>query len=820
MTSDFLAAALAYAERGWHVFPLAEGAKTPDGRLVPRGQNQATTDPQQIRQWWGPNRKANIGIACEPSGLVVVDLDRKPGAADGVAAWETMADDTEFLETYSVTTPTGNGKHLYFLAPDGEKIKNSASKLAPGIDIRGNGYVVAAKSIINGVQYAHNEVPEVQPLPVWVTERLTKPPAAPRVTAPTVAATVAPQGDVQARLQALADELAAAPEGTGNDTAARIAFMAGQYVGAKQLAENEAISVLRAAVSGWAHRDQAAQNSLHTTITNQVREGALTPREWEAPRGRAVPLEALLFPEGASAAPPGAVEVMAVTDWATDHGQARYLYDNLKTKTLYVIGIGWHKWDGQRWKHIDTRHISKLIMAHYKRKFDYNANKAIENAHMLDNEWETKADQYKKLMSTSRMARIITAMECLYPTEASALDAHPQLLNTPNGVVDMKTGETKPHNPRLMLTKITAGNYKPGHTHPDWDAALEAIPADVQQFLQTRIGQAATGHTPESDDLLILVGGGANGKSLMTSDGVMRALGDYAMLASPGLIVAKDTQGGATPERASIRGARFVLIEELPEGRSLSVEEIKRITGTSKITARNLYKNEITFDASHSIFVTTNYLPTVNETDDGAWRRLCAVSFPYKFTGNPTGSDQKKGDPMLKMRVRDGKTGQHDAIITWVIEGARRYLHNVETILEGARPQRVAKDTAAWRGTADRIMSYWTERLMPDEWGAIAVSDLYSDFTAYLAASGHQKWSEPTFSSRLTNHALYRSHNLESARVRTITELSRPPIRERVWAPELPSQPKVIRGIRFRDVSDDALDIITEEKAMWAQDPL
>jgi putative DNA primase/helicase len=99
-----------------------------------------------------------------------------------------------------------------------------------------------------------------------------------------------------------------------------------------------------------------------------------------------------------------------------------------------------------------------------------------------------------------------------------------------------------------------------------------------------------------------------------------------------------------------------VLIEELPEGRSLSVAELKRIIGTDVLSAATS-TGTVHVHCSHTLFVTTNYLPTVNETDDGTWRRLCLIGFPYKFTARPDGPMERVGDPGMKHRVRTGPRG-------------------------------------------------------------------------------------------------------------------------------------------------------------------
>jgi P4 family phage/plasmid primase-like protien len=824
--------ALKFAEVGIKVFPLDPNSKRPPTRCarylgVSRGQDEATTDRQTIIRWWTRVPAANVGIACEPSGLYVVDIDCHNGA-QGFESWKALTDIHGEPATFTVRTPSG-GKHLYFWMPE-PSLKNTAGKLGKGIDTRGNGYVVAPPSIVSDIRYQIEDVRAVTELPSWIVEALTVKKPAPSKNAlhiaipsslaeaihtPTAPADLlsspqsshAPADEVIARVGVLADELAGAPDGEGNNTAARVAFMVGGYVGAGQIDENHAVTLLTDSIASWTYRNATDEQTMMTTIRRQITEGTKSPRAWEASTSSTQ--------EEGTPAPPLAdpsddPEQHAVrSDWSTDDGQARFLHKSIGG-ILYVIGLGWHLWDGQRWRSVNERRVSFVIKKFYKNRFDYYTRRSVEAAGdtELCEKWSGLAEAYSKFMNTRKLVGIVSALERIDPVEPDQLDAHPELLNTPRGIVNLRTGEIGKHDPVLLLTKITKGSYRPGYRHPDWDAALAALPAEVISYFQLRLGQAATGRIPESDDCLILQGNGANGKSLMTSDGVMRALGDFAMLASPGLILAKDTSGGASPERASVRGARFVLIEELPEGRSLSIEELKRIVGTSQITARMLYKDEMTFTTSHTLFVTTNYLPTVNETDDGAWRRLCLVNFPYKFSTDPQGPDEKMGDPMMKQRVREGVTGQHDAIVTWIVEGSRRYLADPTAIMEPARPARIQGDTRQWRGQADRIMSYLDARIIFDSDGAIARSDLYTDFTDYLSECGHAKWSQETFFSRLVNHELYRRGGLSEGQVRSAAGLSRPSMGGVAWSsalPSLPSRPRVVRGVRFRVDSDDEL---------------
>lgn len=173
--NPFLRAAIDYASAGWAVFPVAPRAKTP---LTSNGFKAATTDAKIIRDWWAKTPEANIGLDCGKSGLVVIDLDRR-GDKDGFAEWAELVE-RQHLPAKTYTSLTGGGgQHLLFKAPAGVEIKNSAGKLAPGIDVRGaGGYIVLPPSIHPSgkpYQWADPFV-EIEPLPEPLIDTLTREP--------------------------------------------------------------------------------------------------------------------------------------------------------------------------------------------------------------------------------------------------------------------------------------------------------------------------------------------------------------------------------------------------------------------------------------------------------------------------------------------------------------------------------------------------------------------------------------------------------------------------------------------------------------------
>ena len=70
--SELLSAALEYADRGLKVFPIKPGTKQP---ITVNGHLEATTDSDQITQWWTAHPAANIGLSLADSGLVALDID-------------------------------------------------------------------------------------------------------------------------------------------------------------------------------------------------------------------------------------------------------------------------------------------------------------------------------------------------------------------------------------------------------------------------------------------------------------------------------------------------------------------------------------------------------------------------------------------------------------------------------------------------------------------------------------------------------------------------------------------------------------------------
>jgi putative DNA primase/helicase len=173
MTNDILW----YADLGLQVFPCKSGAKTP---LTEHGFKDASECPEQIQEWWDRWPSANVAVATgEVSGIVVLDIDKKHGGFQSLAALEK--EHGTLPESWTARTG-GGGIHVYFKHP-GTRVPNSAGKVGEGLDIRGDGgYVLLPPSgHESGNNYEWKHPPEtLADAPAWLLELITKKEPAPK----------------------------------------------------------------------------------------------------------------------------------------------------------------------------------------------------------------------------------------------------------------------------------------------------------------------------------------------------------------------------------------------------------------------------------------------------------------------------------------------------------------------------------------------------------------------------------------------------------------------------------------------------------------
>jgi len=830
---DVLAAAIAYAAAGWYVLPVRRGTKHPGSRVGKGWHTQSSRDADQIAAWFA-GTDDGIALHVGRSGALVFDVDTPDNLTAELTAELTAHCDCAPYQSTRPDTP-GRGHYVY-RQPPGRTIGNSTGRLANGWgEVRGlNGVIIVAPSIHSDERgrYQWERTGAVPVLPTVLADKLTDgSPAADAVTDAQVtefltAHSGSERPDVLAGLVKHFAERVAAGE-SRHDTLTAVLVGAMKEARAGFYPAQHAADTLQELFTAAAVKDPISPNQKSARTDRQAQAEFNGMLSWAVGQARAADLGAVRervarkMPETDLGVLP-IVPTLPIDDQDADAGggedddrmpgQARFTDAGLaeivaakvlRGRFIQVHGFGWLRWTGTHWHECGdgppTEAVRKFVMGMI-RFFAKKLTADPANGDLLES-----IDAWKKIASRSRITAILALAGNLVEIEADRLDADPDLLNTPSGIADLRTGELTPHEPAQLMTRITQGEYRldgdgTAYTHPDVEQALTALPEDEREWFQRRIGQAITGRPTPDGVVPVLQGGGENGKSALTTGGLVPALGGYATMASAKLFAATEKGSEHSTEVADLRGRRLVIGEELTERRSLNMTVLKRIMDTPRLKARYIRQDNIEFAATHSLFITTNYRPVIAETDHGTWRRLALLIFPFTYRKTDVevvlGTD-RRGDPLLKQRIADGDDGQHDALVTWAVRGAIACYADPGTAL--LPTAKVAADTLDWRAEADRVLGYWCERLIPSDDTAILVEELLTDFNDWLSAGGHHQWPIETFTARFANHTETQQNRVEKRRVRNPRKVS-----HRYGAStQIKGQPRVWKGVRFRRAEDD-----------------
>ncbi len=503
----------------------------------------------------------------------------------------------------------------------------------------------------------------------------------------------------------------------------------------------------------------------------------------------------------------------------------------LSDQYIWTAGLGWLRWQVPVWAPVEYEHIREQVRLWALRKHRA-AYKALNDAMKRGasggeiEALEARIGAWKQILMRGRLEALAALARGKVLRRAEEFDAHPDLLNCPNGVVDLRTGQRHNHDPALLLTKVTRAAYNPDAVSADWNTALTAIPEDARGYVQLRMGQAITGYKPPDDVVMVQIGGGENGKTTV-STAVRSALGPgYYVVISPRVLLADEN---AHPtELMDLRGARIGVLEETPEEHKLSMIRLKLVTG-EHITARLIRQNTVTFLNTCSIIVSTNYYPVVREVDHGTWRRLLALVWPYRFRKphEPLQGDyDRTGDPTLRERLSHGNG---EAVLAWLVAGAVRWYRGDAAadgkswirppMTMGQPAARVEQDTLSWRQRSDLVLNYISDHIVFDPARHVMSDDLLADFNTWIG-DRYQQWPAELLADRFGSHPVVTEHGVQKGRkYRKDTGLSRPEgyaaatdkVRFRAWS-----------GIRFRTRADDLDESEAaqdEEASRKRQDP-
>ncbi|WP_442753854.1 phage/plasmid primase, P4 family [Methylocystis sp. JAN1] len=410
----------------------------------------------------------------------------------------------------------------------------------------------------------------------------------------------------------------------------------------------------------------------------------------------------------------------------SDDALALRFADRHADELRYVAAWGkWLFWTGTYWAFDDTLRAFDMARAICR---------------------EAAADCNKpKIASVIASAKTVAAIEKLAKADRriaatiNQWDADPWILNTPGGVVDLRTGSTRPAQPDDYLTKITAVAPNPAascHRFLAFLGEITAGDAELVAYLRRVLGYALTGDTREHA-LFFGYGTGRNGKSVLLKTAA-DILGAYHKTASLETFTASNSDRHPT-DLAGLRGARLVTASETEEGRRWAESRIKQLTGGDTVSARFMRQDFFEYRPQFKLVIAGNHKPSLRSVDEAIRRRFHLIPFAVTIPA-------EQCDPELAEKFR----AEWPAILAWMIEGCLEWQR-----VGLQQPQAVREATAAYLEAEDAIAAWIDDKCERDPKAWASRAALFASWNAWACSAGEPAGSMKGFIEKLETRGFH-----------------------------------------------------------------
>jgi putative DNA primase/helicase len=428
----------------------------------------------------------------------------------------------------------------------------------------------------------------------------------------------------------------------------------------------------------------------------------------------------------------------------SDIGNGRRLVDTFKDVIRYTEGLGWFHWNNGYWtpdpEELDIRELTKRIPPMIASETVYYSDDANKQNEIV--KWAAQSKSLARIRSAIDTAN--SDPRILVPVEH--WDRDENLLGVKNGVVDLRTGELLQNRPDLFITRRAPVGYIRGEKNTRWEQFLDYATGgdkELQDWLQRAAGYSLTG-SRKYDIMFLVYGPPGSGKNTFV-EALVKCLGtkQYAWPLDSSILAQNDgkASGQDLYHWAELRGRRVVWVDELPDSERMKENSVKRLTGSSEISARSPGEKPFTFESKAKLWVSTNHRPII--TDDAMWRRIRPIPFIH-VPENP--------DPDLKEYIFNPE-GALTAVLSWAVEGAIKLLGSSSR--DGLGWCRAVSEAAEiYRKNEDRIGLFLSEETNENEGHSVSVKDLYTTYRIWSEDRGERPMTQVAFDRKLRDRNL------------------------------------------------------------------
>jgi putative DNA primase/helicase len=417
----------------------------------------------------------------------------------------------------------------------------------------------------------------------------------------------------------------------------------------------------------------------------------------------------------------------------TDRGNAEAV--ELLYGDLLRYWNSWFYWNGKFWARDDIGEADRAAVDTARQRL--KAALQIEDPDTRKDAvaFALRSESNRGIKDMLASAETITT----FVTTAADYDRDPFLLTVANGTLDLRSGKLRSFDSRDLITHYVDIPYIPDAKAPRWEAFLDEVFAGDKRlikFVQGATGYSLTGDTREQC-LLILYGGGANGKSTFL-EMILKLVGTYGAITSFSTFLVHQNPGTPRNDIARLHGARLVKATESQKQALLDEAVVKEITGNDTLAARFLFKEFFEFRPQFKIWLATNHRPAIRGTDDAIWRRIRLIPFNQQFTG-------KQRDP----RLRDKLEAELPGILAWAVRGCLEW----QRVGLGMAPV-VEKATLAYRRESDHFGRFLADRCTTRPADQVSGKELFDAYVEWCGTAGEKPEANNTFAKALADRGL------------------------------------------------------------------
>jgi P4 family phage/plasmid primase-like protien len=395
------------------------------------------------------------------------------------------------------------------------------------------------------------------------------------------------------------------------------------------------------------------------------------------------------------------------TDAANSYRMIHFMQNDYK----YVTDVGWHKWDGARYALDKEKSIMQTAIDAAK----FAMKTSADDAQL---KWAQQSANKERLQNAITIAG--TDPDVLVPT--IYLDAEANDLCTPDGIVNLRTGEIRPAVKGFDLNTRQTSVAPSSMPTPMWEAFLKEIIEDDDRinYLQELFGACLFGDS-RFHVLPVFVGTGANGKSTIL-DVISGILNDYSATMPENFLL--DTTGNAHPtDIARLRGVRLAVASETRPDGKFNESRVKMLTGGDTLSARFMGQNFFDFKPTHTLFMAVNHLPEVKSGGDGFWRRLRKIDFRRTIPA------EKRKENFAQLLIDEEGPG----ILQWMVDGAVRLTN------QGfSEPDSVKMATQSYRHEEDHIAKFLDEKTIVADTASVTKVAMYNSYRDWCSENGEK----------------------------------------------------------------------------------